>query len=86
MNCITLADIISKAKERRNLLKIDIEGLERKIILGTPKSVFENIKTIVMEYTEGLAQIRAKLSDIGFSIELRQLSYTQGHFFAQRED
>ena len=76
VNTITLEDVFaSNNVERCDLLKIDAEGSEYRILMGTPKSVLERINSIALEYhasskVDGheLENLRNFLGENGFSV------------------
>lgn len=76
--------ILNNQIEKVDFLKLDCEGAEYKIIASTPKSIFQKIDRIVMEFHDVKGEkyhpedILEKLSSLGFEImEFRYQPTTQ---------
>lgn len=77
-----------------NFLKIDCEGCEYGVILGTPIDILKNIDKIVLEYhvpeyfglsNNGLFRdLIDKLSEAGFRVSAEPENYQRGYIFASR--
>lgn len=75
VTCVTLAELMERHDIATiDLLKIDCEGGEYAILLGTPDDAFRRIRTIVFEFhdIDGfrplLADVRAKLTHLGYAV------------------
>ena len=72
---VTLETIVGRLRfERVDLVKLDCEGAEYAILPGTPRSVFEKIDRIVLEYHEGLTghshrELAELLERMGYRVE-----------------
>lgn len=93
VSAVSLNDVFTKNKLKQiDFLKIDAEGSEYKIILGSPKSVLAKIKKIVMEYhvVPGLKHkpqdIKTYLEENGFKVKDRRIPFFPevGHIYAKR--
>ena len=74
VNCITLADVFEENKiDECDLLKIDAEGSEYKILYTAP---FEKIKNIVLEYHANIdvSSLKAFLESCGFDVKIKPRS------------
>jgi len=76
---ITLEDVFaSNNVERCELLKIDAEGSEYRILMGAPRSVLQRVNSIALEYhvfgerdRHRLENLRNFLDQNGFSVSVR---------------
>lgn len=93
---LTLVDIFLENNiDRCHFLKIDCEGAEYEILYNTPKSVFEKIDRIAMEYHNppfyGLndrehnpERLATFLRDAGFTVRMAPENRMHGLLFASR--
>jgi FkbM family methyltransferase len=78
VECISLAALLEDLKIHEvDLLKIDCEGGEYEILLGTPSSVLAGVRNIVFEYHEidgfgeKLTAVKERLTAEGFAVSTR---------------
>lgn len=75
INTTTLEKIFQKNRiEKCNLLKLDCEGSEFKIIYSTPKEIFKKIDHIILEYHDWTAnqssdQLKNYLENLGYRVK-----------------
>ena len=76
VTAVTLAEAISACDADIDLLKLDVEGAEYDIILGTPPDVLRRVHRIVLEYHpvpgSTVAQLASHLAAAGFSWERQE--------------
>ncbi len=77
----TLEEIFRKERlSRVDVMKLDVEGAEYEIIAGAPAGLLERIRTIVLEYHDGLrpgkhrTEIEARLRGAGFAVRVKNRS------------
>lgn len=79
VKCSTLADFLQERQlQSVDLLKMDVEGSEWEILFGTPASVLQKVRHIVLEYHEVHAslgfhpdQLFAYLASVGHQVTYR---------------
>lgn len=72
---ITLDDIILKCPGRPSNLKIDCEGCEYDVILSASCDTLSNFTHIQIEYHHGYQNLKRKLEECGFQVQVTQPSY-----------
>lgn len=76
VKAVTLAEAISAWDADIDLLKLDVEGAEYDIILGTPRDVLRRVHRIVLEYHpipgSTVAQLASHLAAASFSCERQE--------------
>lgn len=71
---LTLEEIVERFNIDSGILKLDVEGYEYEILLGTHKDVLRRFSDIVIEYHYGFEKLEDHLRDAGFSV-----SHTRPH-------
>jgi FkbM family methyltransferase len=68
---LTLEQILSNNDVKSGaVLKMDCEGYEYDIILTTPKETLQKFEQIQIEYHFGYKDLKQKLEDVGFDVEI----------------
>ena len=65
---LTLGDLVGEYGIRNGLLKIDTEGYEYKIILGSSNDTLRHFSRIEIEYHNGYLNLERKLREAGFRV------------------
>lgn len=68
ISIFTLEEITKKYKLNSGILKLDCEGCEYGVILGSSNEILRKFNHIVMEYHYGYVNIEKKLVSAGFSV------------------
>jgi len=69
---ITLEKLVSEYNIKNGILKMNCEGCEYDTILNTKNEILRKFEYIVIEYHYGYKNIKRKLMDAGFKIELKE--------------
>ncbi|MDI6722718.1 MAG: FkbM family methyltransferase [Candidatus Aenigmarchaeota archaeon] len=86
VKCITIKDIFdSKKIDRCDLLKLDCEGVDYKIIASIPKNYFKRIKFIQAEFhTKKELELMSKaLQNNNFRTDIKWFTKEYGNIYAQ---
>lgn|SRR3989338_5069093 len=87
VKCITIKDIFDSNRiEMCDLLKIDCEGSDYKIIVSIPKNYFKKIKSIHAEFhTKKELELMSKvLQNNNFKTDMKWFTKDYGNIYAQR--
>ncbi len=85
VEAITLKEIIDLFNgENIDLLKMDCEGCEYKVLRNLPQEYFSKILNIILEYHNGLQDIPEILKKQGFSIKISETNNFMGLIIANR--
>lgn len=91
IDCITLADAFARfAVARCDFLKLDCEGAEFEILLGTPSDIYTRIDRLALEYHDRLTphhhdELVQRLQAEGFAVTVRDHpSSGSGYLYARR--
>ena len=92
IECITLADAFARfAIARCGFLKLDCEGAEYEILLGTPPEILARIDRLALEYHDwitdhGHEELRALLVANGFAVTTRDHAASKtGYLYARKK-
>lgn len=75
ISLVTLPDIISKYKIDSAIIKMDCEGAEYPILLGTDDDILNRFTHIQIEYHYGYANLCKRLEKCGFSVAISRPIY-----------
>jgi FkbM family methyltransferase len=82
---ITLKDVVKKFDINDAVLKLDCEGCEYDVILGSDKDTLLKFQTILIEFHNGYENIQNKLEEFGFKIiKLVPLNPTKGYLLVEK--
>ena len=79
----TLDEIIEKIDDEI-VLKIDCEGCEYEIILGSQNDVLKKFSHIAIEYHRGYKNLKTKLEDCGFRVSVTTPHYNRNRVLNQK--
>jgi FkbM family methyltransferase len=85
VNTIDLQTIFS-IEQRINLIKLDIEGAEFKVMQTFPRELYDRANQFFIEFHDNPTPIEQHLNNIGYSVEYRNSSPTDtaGFIYAKR--
>ena len=87
IEAITLKEIIDMFNgEHINLLKIDCEGCEYKVLRSISEEYFSRILNLNLEYHHGLQDIPELLNREGFDISITENNKLMGYIVAHRKN
>lgn len=72
---VTLQSIIDKCLIKPSILKIDCEGCEYDVILSASSDTLLNFTHIQIEYHQGYENLKRKLEQCGFQVNVTEPSY-----------
>jgi len=92
VTCISLENIfVDHDITICNFLKMDIEGAEYRVLFDLPRSVFEKIQRIVLEYhlfekndNEQLIRLKQMLTELGYNLTEKKYDAFRGAIFARK--
>ena len=73
---ITLEEIISKLSDSNLVLKLDCEGCEYDVLLGSSDNVIKKFDYILLEFHNGFQNISDRLKNLGFKVTILNSKYT----------
>jgi len=68
----TLAKIVEEFNIDSAVLKLDCEGCEYGVILGTPPNVLQKFESVLIEYHHGYLDLEKKLRECGFNTKVNK--------------
>lgn len=93
IDCLTLADAFARfAIARCDFLKLDCEGAEYEILLGTPSEIYARIDRLALEYHDWITdhhhdELVRRLTAEGYAVTTRDhLPSRTGYVFATRSE
>jgi hypothetical protein len=69
-----------------DLLKLDCEGCEYKVILESPEESFRELKNIAMEYHGTPERLESRLRNVGYKVRTVPSCSSSGYLYATREE
>lgn len=86
---ITLEEIVSELSDSNLVLKLDCEGCEYDVILGSSDDTIKKFDHILLEFHNGFQNISDKLKNLGFKVTILNSKFTpkkqhRGHLLASK--
>ena len=84
-----MEEIISKVSDSNLVLKLDCEGCEYDVLLGSSNDVIKKFDYILLEFHNGFQNISNRLKNLGFKVTILNSKYTpkkqyRGHLLASK--